>query len=395
MRNAFHWEREEVFQSGDAYFSRMLDEIRSAKRSVSLESYIFEHDAFGKRVLEMLAEAASRGVMVRLLVDGIGAPGFNARKLEELDARRIFARIYHPLPWNSPMWRAFWKLGRLRKAFSSLVRLNRRDHRKLCLIDGRAAWVGSMNISAVHLHEFSGDRTWSDIGVRVEGSAVSEMTRAFDLAWIRAKGVQRKRGRYYWKRWIRSFRRSMRRGRRHRSGLVRLNSTRFARRQQHLNLIRRIFRAEKQVWITNAYFAPDALFLRALRSAAWTGADVRLLVPLRSDIFFMPWVARAFYSTLLRAGVKIYEYRPRILHAKSLIVDGWASVGSSNLNHRSILHDLETDVVLNQPESIQALEQQFQEKISQSREVTLETWTGLPLFTRVIGRILLCFRYWL
>ncbi|MCM2323553.1 MAG: phospholipase D-like domain-containing protein [Oligoflexia bacterium] len=149
------------------------------------------------------------------------------------------------------------------------------------------------------------------------------------------------------------------------------------------------------MWITNAYFAPDILLARALRVAAWGGADVRVLVPKKSDIFFMPWVTEAFYHHLLRAGVRVYEFLPSILHAKTLLIDDWGTIGSSNLNHRSLLHDLEADFVVGHHESIDALATLFEEDLRQSREIFLGEWKGLPLSRRMVAKILLFFRYFI
>jgi cardiolipin synthase len=138
---------------------------------------------------------------------------------------------------------------------------------------------------------------------------------------------------------------------------------------------------------------PDGSLLRALSAAAVGGIDVRIIVPGFSDVVFMPWIASAFHLGLLRAGVRIFEYRSSILHAKTMVVDSWGLVGSSNLNHRSLLHDLEIDVEVQTQEGRDALEQQFTKDLQDSVEVTLDTWRHRPWIERVVGRMLLAFRY--
>jgi cardiolipin synthase len=150
--------------------------------------------------------------------------------------------------------------------------------------------------------------------------------------------------------------------------------------------------ATEKIWITNAYFVPDGSLVRALRAAAHGGVDVRIMVPRFSDVIFIPWVASAFHLGLLKAGVRVFEYQRSILHAKTVVIDSWGLVGSSNLNHRSLLHDLEVDVVVNTEEARGVLEQHFIEDMGNSVEVTLETWSHRPYIERMLGRLLLFFR---
>lgn len=383
MSHGVSWDRETVFHNGDEFFAQFLLELKSAEHSIDLETYIFLEDSLGKIVLDRLRQAAKRGVRVRILVDGIGTPSFTRQMIAELARHGIIARVYHPLPWIFP--RITLKPSRLMAFFA---KVNRRDHRKMFLIDGKVAWVGSFNISGSHLLKYKGARAWRDSGVRVQGKEVQLLGRAFDRSWLRAKGAMPSPR--PWK----SFLESIEIPRITKSPIVRINSSRAARRHFYNDLLKRILKSKTRVWITNAYFVPDILLIRALRIAAWAGSDVRVLVPKHSDIFFMPWVIPAFYSRLLNAGVRVFEYIPRFLHAKTLIIDDWAIVGSSNLNHRSLLHDLEVDIVLGRVESLSSLEEQFIKDLGVSREVTLAEWRTLPLWQRMAGRILLFFRYW-
>jgi cardiolipin synthase len=142
---------------------------------------------------------------------------------------------------------------------------------------------------------------------------------------------------------------------------------------------------------------PEVQLLRALRFAAWAGADVRLIVPRKIDLPFMRFVNRIFYRVLIRGGVRIDEYAPRILHAKTMLIDDWAVVGSSNLNHRSLISDLEVDVVLTQPESITSLETQFLEDAGQAVRILDKDLQsgGFRGLLRALERFILRFRDWL
>jgi cardiolipin synthase len=145
--------------------------------------------------------------------------------------------------------------------------------------------------------------------------------------------------------------------------------------------------AHDRIWITNAYLAPSAPILRRLKKAAKRGVDVRILLPRKSDVFFMPWVAGSYYKELIASGVRIYEYLPRFLHAKSVIIDDWVVVGSSNMNRRSMLKDFEVDIVLNKTESIHACLEKFEKDLIESEEII----TARGGFTSLLGRVIISF----
>jgi cardiolipin synthase len=248
----------------------------------------------------------------------------------------------------------------------------------VCIIDGVRAFVGSMNVAAYHLSEVAGRHAWRDTGVMVEGEDVSVLADSFEEVWIGS---------------LRRLRRRLKRKRAQSSELVRLNVRHKQRQANYVDLLVRVVRARRRVWITNAYFVPDGSILRALAIAAQSGVDVRIIVPRFSDVVFMPWVASAFHLGLLRAGVKVFEYQRSILHAKTMLIDEWTLVGSSNLNHRSLLHDLEADVVLADEGACTSLEQQFLHDCDDSLQITLENWRARPFVERALGRALLAFRY--
>jgi cardiolipin synthase len=177
--------------------------------------------------------------------------------------------------------------------------------------------------------------------------------------------------------------------------LVRLNDSLRNRHFFYHDLLRRISQAKQRIWITSAYFVPDHRLINHLRFAAWAGVDVRILLTQKSDIFFMPWVASVFYPKLLQAGVKIYEFIPHFIHSKTMIIDDWAIVGSTNLNHRSLFHDLEVDLVLTHESTKASLQQEFLGKLSDTRVVTEETQPRRFWYQRLFVKFLLLFRQWM
>lgn len=372
------WVREEVYAHGDAFLDRLESAINLAKSSIEFESYIFYNDTIGTRFARALAAAARRGVRVRVIVDGIGSWGWVRAFAPQLSEAGVAWKVYHQLPWE----RFFSRTARRRVTFANLVRLvrkiNNRNHRKVCIVDRRTAFLGSRNITDVHSESVSGDKAWRDTSVIVEGAGVEDLLFAFERIWFGRR----------WRSRNPVTTRSM-------SPLVRLNITRRLRVRDYLDLRSRISRAKERVWITNAYFVPHKSLLRALLAAASKGADVRILLPEKSDVFFIPWVAAASQLGLLKAGARVFEYQPTVLHAKTLIVDDWALVGSSNLNHRSLMHDLEADVFLTHDASKEEMKKQFLRDLEVSREITLEEWGKRSKWERWLGQVLLRFRYWL
>lgn len=373
------WESSQLFHNGDEFFSALESAIDCAHERIDFESYTFANDRIGERVCAALARAVARGVRVRLIVDGIGSSSWTAAVRVWAKQAKVQFKVFHQPPWER-LWRSRKAGPRRARLREVLRRLNNRNHRKVCIIDGRTAFVGSMNVIDYHVPSIAGAGTWRDTGVVVVGQEVQVLTRSFEWIWYGAlrRMALRLRGK----------------GKRLKSSeLVRLNTQRRQRQENYLELLARIVGARRRVWITNAYFVPDGSLLRALAAAAGAGADVRILVPKFSDVWFIPWVTSALHLGLLRAGVQVFEYTGAVLHAKTMVIDDWALVGSSNLNHRSLLHDLEADVVLPDEKDRASLERQFTIDLESAQAVTLRSWQQRPWLERVVGRGFLFFKY--
>jgi cardiolipin synthase len=376
------WIEEEVFVSSDAYLDRLSTALDGARHAIDLEVYIFQLDALGEKFADRLSAAAARGVVVRVVVDGIGSFGSIARLSERFCAAGVGFKVYHPVRFAPLM---SWLIGlaggdRSRRWMRTL---NRRNHRKVCIIDMREAWVGSINISAVHCSRSSGAEVWRDTGVRVRGEGVRILRRSFERVWRRRL------------QWRSPGDRSTTVASPAAIGLVRLNVKQRHRRRNARDLVQRVGAARQRVWITNAYFVPHGSLLRALAAAAKRGVDVRVLVPERADVFFMPWVAAYFYERLLRGGVRLFEYTRSMLHAKSIVIDDWGLIGSSNLNQRSLQHDLEVDLVVQQPGSLALLGESFEDDLRHAVELRSVEWGRFSLVRRVGGAIAFALRRWL
>jgi len=375
-KNAAFWTREEVFNSGKETLSTLLRLISEAQSKIDFEVYIFHRDFCGDQFAQELKKAALRGVKVRLLVDGIGAFGFSGWYIDELRQAGVSVRIYHSTPFDEGRSRFFWWIPW--KGYGKLLgKINKRNHRKTLIVDDRTVVVGSINVTSDHLPKSDGGQGWRDTGVLIEGPAVSSFIVAFDRAWEYFDRI--------------SFTPA--------PAIplipVMFNFSSKLRRLRYLLLLELLYSSEQRVWITNAYFVPDGSLLKALRFAAWTGVDVKILVPLQSDVFIIRMVSSAFYLGLLAAGVRIFEYSPSMLHAKTLLIDDLGIVGTSNLNHRSLLHDLEVDVILKKESSVKSLTNAFEADLKNSKEVTIKDWESRPWLERFMGNLLLYLRYWL
>lgn len=376
-----HKAAEHVFGEGAAFFDALLHDIHHAQKCIDLETYIFHQDALGNKIADALCEAATRGVAIRILVDGYGTPNWHSNFQKKLEAVGIQTKVFHPLPWKLSQWKFIKKIPFALRGLYLLLKTNSRNHRKIVLIDHKIAYVSSMNITVWHLPEEQGGKNWRDTGVRLTRVDIAELQNAFDIAWTHRTIQER----------IRDVFKHLKKEPR-----IRLNYTRHRRRVLYKNLLKRMRLCQQRIWITNAYFVPDNVLLRRLKEAAKNGVDVRILLPHKSNVAVVARASATFYYDLLKAGIKIYEYLPSMLHAKSLILDDWMLIGSSNLNHRSLLHDLEADITLFTPSAKKTLEQLFLKDLEQSREITLDDWQRIRRwYQRVIGKMALYLKYWM
>lgn len=365
--------RETLYTRGHDYFEDMVAAISNARFQIDLEVYIYESGQLGQRIYRALADAAARDVAVRVVVDGAGINYDFTRIAHELEQAGVQVRIFRPLPWRLEQWkyalisvRGFVKFWRL------LSEINHRNHRKMLIIDQRSIWLGSLNISQVHLSPEQGGQGWRDTAVHVEDEQLAVPLEAFELIWNRSRRQHR--------RWV---------AKHQLHSPFRFNFHGHLRRLHQRQMLRRIRSAKSCIWITNAYFAPDTRLVHALEKAARKGVDVRLLLPKHSDVFFMSWVSAFFYQRLLDSAIRIFEYQPAMLHAKTLLIDDWASVGSSNLNRRSLAHDLEVDYCLQQQDNITRLKESFISDLKHSKELQAGDIKGSRRWKRWLGGLML------
>ena len=366
------WESEKVFFSGDEWFEGYIADIEGAAHSIALQTYIFEMDAVGRRVLQALCNASARGVAVQVIVDGFGSSASLHALQRALQASDAELHIYHPLPWHwaaTCLERGDWAA----RFFKRLTRINNRQHSKLCLIDGDVAWTGSFNITEDHLENKGLRLDWKDCGVRVTGERCVLLSEFFNAVWHQDR---EQFSAYFQLHPVTNF-----------SPLLRKKRLR--------TLLQQIRAARQRIWITSAYFSPIPSIVLALKKASLRGVDVRVMVPEHSDVQFFPALASTYYVDLLRAGIHIHEYEDGILHGKHMVIDNAVSVGSSNMNHRSALHDVELDVELFSVASRDSVVNAFQSSLAKCRDITLSNISRFYMWLLLLGHIPRLLRYWL
>lgn len=313
-----------ILSNAAEFYPALAERIREARHHLHLIFYIWQGDPTGIRMLQLLTDAARRGVVVRLMLDGVGSHGFSEDVLAE------YRKAGGQFSW-------FQSLDPKRLRFF----MNLRNHRKLQIIDGSTAFVGGMNIGG----EYEGLDTalghWRDVQVEVTGAIAAELQEIFADDWFFATGVKILEPAYYPVTTAPA---------RHPAHIV-LGGPDRRNEPISKSIVSLLNEASDRVWIASGYFVPDDVVLTALALAASRGVDVRLLISAKSDHPWLVSVGRSYYGELLAAGVRIYEYSAGIHHAKiALADDHWAMVGSANLDYRSMRLNFELNLILHSAE---------------------------------------------
>lgn len=347
-----------LFGEGDPLYDTMLQDIASARERVWLESYIFSDDGVGRKFVEELARCSARGVDVRARMDAVGSRfGFSGGLARRLHAAGVRFHWCHPWEWRRP-----WTF-------------HRRNHRKLLVVDKRSAYVGGFNISDLNSRRIRGESRWRDTHVRLTGPIVREAEAAYGSFM---KGALD---------WCGDERNSL---------YLFTNHVRHCRHRLRYVLRRRFAEARERIWLTTPYFVPDSRTQRELCSAAARGVDVQLLVPNKNDVRLVQWATRAAYSQLLSAGIRVFEYQPRTLHAKTLLVDqDWSTIGTANFDYRSFFINYELNLVGRSPRLNQALASLFGTDLLASTEINSRAWAERPVADRFAELVGWSARQWL
>ena len=349
-------------QTWQAIFAAMA----TARDHIHIESFIFEDLVFGSRLSDLLVAKAKAGVAVRVIYDSVGSSSTPRDLFQRLATAGIALCEFNPTSL----------------AGGKLLRLNHRDHRKIVLVDGKVAFTGGINFHSVYrtgsAMQFRTkmptiEEGWRDTHVELAGPSVHELQSLFLSTWSK-QGCAEQPVRDHFPTWQSNGP--------HTVAIVGSSPDAMLSRM-YLLLVAGIAYSRHSVWLTTAYFAPDPDTIRALSAAARRGVDVRLLLPGFTDSFLAFHAGRSHYEALLNAGVKIYEQRDALLHAKTAVIDGvWSTIGSSNVDWRSFCHNDEINALFLGANFGSQMRQVFQDDLALAHEVTLGEWQGRGPTTR-------------
>lgn len=353
----------EYLPMGEIKFERMVEELKKAKQYIFLEYFIIQEGKMWNTILDILKEKVKEGVDVRLIYDDMGCimtlPTGYDKKLREMGIKCSIFNPFVPI-------------------LSS--KFNTRDHRKICVIDGNVGFTGGINLADEYINEYEKHGHWKDTAIMLKGEAVFSLTAMFLSMWDYLNEVEDDYSKYYPTEWDTNA-----------QGFVQpftdnpLDDEAVGE-TVYLNLINK---AKKYVYITTPYLILDSEMATALSAAAKSGVDVRIITPHVPDKWYVHAVSRAYYEMLVEAGVKIYEYTPGFVHAKTFVVDDeYAVVGTINLDYRSLYLHFECAVWMYQTTSVAEVRDDFFKTQNMSQEITLEQCRNVS-FLRRLGRSLL------
>lgn len=373
----------ELLVDGPHTMRAMREAIAAARDHVNLETYIFDADEVGQALTDLLIEKRRSGVVVNLIYDSVGAIDTPREFFERMRTAGIAVLEYNPV--NPLRARGRWEI-------------NQRDHRKILVVDGRVAFTGGVNISKVYGRSAlsvrqrhtpppdAQDAAWRDTHMRIEGPVVADFQRLFLDTWQRQTGHAPAEAEYFPRLSVQG------------NALVRAIGSTPARADHAVyeTYISAFVHADRSIYITSAYFVPDREVLRAMKDAARRGVDVKIIFPSFTDVGMLLHAGRSFYDDLLAAGIAVYERRSAMLHAKTAVIDGvWSTIGSTNLDMRSFLHNDEINAVVLSVEFAEKMEAQFRRDLEDSVRIDPETWHRRGLSQRLREWFVRLFEYWL
>lgn len=342
-----------IFQNGKYAFDSIIEALYSATSSIHIEFYIINNDKIGNRIKNILITKAKEGIEVRLIYDDVGSWSLPKKYVNELRSAGVdvfpFMEVKFPLLTS---------------------KVNYRNHRKIVLVDGVLAFMGGMNIADRYIEGSRKLGQWYDTLLRIEGEAVHFLQVIFLLDWYFVTGkIMNNRSLYFPKVKVTTY---------HPVQIVTSGpDSDWASIMQVFFLA--ITKATHHIYISSPYFIPNESILTALKTAALSGIDVKIILPGKSDSTVAFWSSLSFVSELLEAGIKVYLYQNGFNHSKILMIDGtFASVGSANMDIRSFEDNFEVAAIIYDEEITNKLESSFMDNLIRCQVITLSGWNNRP-----------------
>ncbi len=351
--------------NGEEKFPEVLKELRNAKHHIHIEYYIYEDDKIGRAIEQILIEKAKSGVEVRFIYDDFGSSSIRKSLAKRLRENGVKAFPFYKI-----------KLVKLAN------RLNYRNHRKIIVIDGRISFVGGINISDKYSNANNENKLfWRDTHLKIEGDATAILQHIFIGDWNYCSDEKLTINENYFPKpdLISDERKNIQ---------IVSSGPDSDRPSIYYAIIKAIQSAKKEIFLTSPYFIPGETIIDALKMAALSGVDVRLLVPGISDSFMVNAAAKSYYTELLKAGVKIYLYQKGFVHAKTLVADQClAIVGTANLDYRSFDLNFEVNAVVYDAEIAKELAFNFEKDMKDSEQIDINSWLNRPKHVQLIEKI--------
>jgi len=339
--------------NGDQIFPAMLDAIRSARRTITFETFIYWSGDIGRSFAEALIDRARAGVKVHVLLDWLGSKRMDADAIQRMSEAGVEVCRYHPVRWYA------------------LHKFNNRTHRKLLVVDGRVGFTGGVGIADVWSGDARNPDEWRDSHFKLEGPSVAQLQSAFMDNWLKTQKCVLHGEEYFPELAPAGSCRAQ----------VFFSSPEEGSESARLMYLMSITCAAKSIRLASAYFVPDDLSVRSIVDAAKRGVKVEIILPGEHiDTHVVRRASRARWGPLLEAGVSIYEYQPTMFHCKVMIVDElWVSVGSTNFDNRSFRLNDEANLNILDAEFARGQSAVFEKDKQRSRQVTLTEWKHRPL----------------
>ena len=350
--------RVEILLNGDEIFPAKLRAIRSARKTINYAQYVFEEGQPSAEVSAALAERCRAGVTVNVLIDAVGAFALPEEYRREMVEAGCRLESFRPL---SPF---------------AIDRVNNRSHRRILVVDGLVGITGGSGTSGKWGGDGKTENHWRDTDVRIEGPVIEQLQGAFAENWLEATGIALGGPAYF----PAPF---------EPKGNVAAQAVRSSPAggsvAMYTMFLLAMASAQQSVYITNPYFLPDSKMIDTLVKTARRGVRVVVLLPGAIDHNLVKQASRSELGRLLKAGIEVYEYKPALLHAKTMVVDGrWATVGSTNRDHRSFALNDELNLVVYDQTVAQRLERVFTDDLARSRRITYEEWRDRSVMSRLL-----------
>lgn len=354
----------EVLTNGVQTFSRIINCLNNAKESIHLDYFIIKNDELGNKIKNILIKKSNEGIKVRIIYDAVGSWKLGIEYKNNLRDANIELYPFYPV------------------AFPVLTRkLNYRNHRKILIVDGETGFFGGLNIGDEYLGKGKKLGFWRDTHLRIIGDGVRELQKIFISDWKFVSGEKLDIDKLYKKSNIKV------------SSFLQITDSGpdSIWKNIHQGYFSLITSARSKIWIETPYLVPDESLKIALKTAALSGIDVKIIIPSKLDHFFAYWASRDNIEGLLAAGVKMYTYQKGFIHSKILLIDGSAaSVGTANLDMRSFGINYEVNAFIYGKETVSRLEEDFKQDIMDSKEIIYEKHIKRSLKTKVLealGRV--------